>query len=515
MRQKVLVIGLDGATFDLITPMKEKLPNIRKIINEGVSDDLKSVIPPLSAPAWVSFMTGKNPGAHGVFDFMYRLDGTYSISFVTGIYQRKKSKNLWRVLSDYGKNVGVINVMVTYPPEEINGFMISGLTPPGKPFSYPVSLTDELEREVGRYLISPPGGFGIGKGNPDNFIKNLRRVEESRAKAASYLIKKYDWEFFMIVFDGIDAIQHEMWKYMDKNYPKYDDKTSDKYRNAIQEYYVYIDKIVGELLELVDGDTTIILMSDHGASPLHKQIYINTWLFENGYLKFKTTLSARLKLWMFKHSFTMKNIYSILLKFKSLLKLGMMIQKRSVRGRRGQGMLSLLFLSQSDVDWSQTKAYSQGSLGQIFLNLKGREPEGIVESGKEYEEVREEIIKKLYEFEDPENGNVVVEKVFKKEEIYSGRYLERAPDILVLTMPTYSPIERFQFVSNALIETSRASGKHEMNGIIIMRGKDIKKGVKIENSQIVDLFPTILRIMDLPIPDDIDGVILKDAFEKI
>ncbi len=505
---KVFVVGLDGATLDLIAPWakKGKLPNLSKLMEEGCHGVLETVIPPLSGPAWVSFMTGKNPGAHCIFDFMYRSKGSYDVSYIDGQHQRKFSKNLWQILSEYSKKVAVVNVMVTWPPHEVNGIMITGgLTPPDREFTYPLELKNELEKEIGGYLISPIGGYTVGEGDTERLVEKLHEMEENRIAATLYLMKRYEWDFFMVLFGGTDVIQHETWKYMDPEHPGYTRESNIKFGSEILKMYQKMDTAIGQILDISDDDTYFIIVSDHGFGPLHTQMYINTWLVEKGFLCFKETLAVKVKRWMFSNSINLWKLYPI------VLRLGFDRIKNLFWGGRGEKALDTMFLSQKDIDWSKTIAYSRGTLGQIFINLEGREPRGIVKK-EEYEQVRDNIIEELKKLRAPKNGADPFERIYKKEEIYSGKYLDDMPDIVFIPKRGYAAIERFQFLSNNVFEDSRASGQHQMDGVFFIKGPDINAGKSLTKSKIYDVAPTILHILGLPVPEDMDGKVLKEIF---
>jgi predicted AlkP superfamily phosphohydrolase/phosphomutase len=318
-------------------------------------------------------------------------------------------------------------------------------------------------------------------------------------------MQKYNWDFLMVVFNGTDRIQHELWKYLDKKNPQYDQNGAEIYGNAILNYYIKIDKVIGRLLQKIDENTISIIMSDHGAGSLHKFIYINSWLLNNGLLKLKDDLLTWIKFWMFKNGFSPTNLY------KLLHKLGLGKIRETVDKDKEYKLLKTVSLSFANVDWARTKAYSIG--GQIFLNVKDREPEGIIDP-KEYYKVRNCIINKLYKLKDPETGADVIGKVLKKEEIYFGECVNAAADLIPLPKDEkYVIFSEHEFGAKSPIGRSFGiSGWHRMNGIFVMTGKNIKKGVKIPSRNIIDIAPTIFFIMNLPIPKDIDGRVIKDAF---
>lgn len=520
MKTRVLVIGLDGATPQLVFPWAKegKLPNLSKLIENGASGDLKSTIPPMTAAAWTSSVTGKNPGKHGIYHFIEYQHKTYDYRIISS--KDVKSRTIWRILGELDKQVGVMQVPITYPPEKVNGFMVTdGLTTPGQDssFTYPKELKEELLRDFKFKLTSTEKYY---EGNEDQFIADLSSIEERKAHATIYLMEKYNWDFFMVVYSNIDAMQHFFWKYMDSTHPGYDPEKAKKYGDAILNIYQKLDGIVGDMLKVIDEDTTVIIISDHGFGPLYKELHLNKWLKDRGLLKLKEKEDTSItRYWLSRSGLTREMVYIL------LAKLGLKNLTKIIPDKLKKSMPS--HYTPTDIDWSKTKAYSLATHGMMYINLKGRNPEGVIEPGKEYEQIREYIIKELLKLKDPETGKNIVDKVFKSEELYFGQGVNNAPDLFVLTDMTYHNIGR---LDNFLIkpawklddadssgklsilnkQRSLGSGNHRINGIFIMKGGSIKKSSKIDNAEIIDIAPTVLYLMGIPIPEDMDGKVLKD-----
>ena len=259
-RPKVLIIGIDGATPDLIIPWckQGKLPNICGLMDTSIYGNLESTVPPITPAAWTSFLTGQNPGKHGIFDFMEREPHSYNFRYINS--KARKSPSLWKILSNEGYKVGVLNVPMTYPPEEINGFLISGLDAPDEERAvFPEELFYDLEKNV--------GGFQLDirhLGNMRNdiqrlaFLDEVKDVEEQRVRVLLYLQKKYQCDFLMIVFNATDQVQHHFWHYMDTSHPKYDPLGSEKFADAIYDIYNKVDELIGQLqIELQPTDQRV------------------------------------------------------------------------------------------------------------------------------------------------------------------------------------------------------------------------------------------------------------------
>lgn len=509
MPPKLMVIGLDGATFDLILPWIQagKLPNLQRLIQSGVSGPLFSTYPPLTGPAWSSFMTGKSPAQHGVLEFFRRQEGTYRQ--VLNSRLDIDGKSLWMRLSEGGKKVGVVGIPLTYPPEAVNGFMITGLlTPPGRrDFTYPTDLLDELESQLGEYILRHDEKYR--RNNPHPLLEEENKVLENNTQAALYLMTHKEWDFFMVHFYGTDRMQHEFWHIMDPKHPQHDPEEAARLGNVVEDFFERVDASVGRLLESLDGEVPVIVMSDHGFGPVHKFINFNTWLIQQGLLCLKRDPQTRIRYLLFKLGFN----YTVL--GNLILKIGLGKQTVRVGRAKREEWQRVLFLSLNDIDWSRSKVYSIGNFGQLYVNLKGREPHGIVTPGEEYEAVIEDLIQRLTTMSDPDTGDLVIQKIMRREEVYKGGYVDRAPDVMFYTRNMeYKPMGLSDFSSNKVFQpVFGTTGHHRMNGILIGSGTGVfRENALIENALIYDLAPTILYLMDQKIPAEMDGRILTELF---
>ena len=508
-KPKVFTIGVDGGTFDIILPLVEKgeLPNFERMINQGIWGKLESTVPPFSGPAWSSFQTGKAPSSHGIFDFLNKKPNSYETYYVNSTHI--KGARFWDVLGDNGLKVGIINVMVTYPPRPVNGFLLTGgLTPMGRSFAYPESLAKEITETFGDYRIWGVGGITLTEGGEKKFINAYFTNEKRRMDMARHLMRTREWDFFMVMFEGADPLQHELWKYIDENHPRFNSNTEEYVKQAIPNFYKEVDGFLGEIFKMLPDDTTVCIMSDHGFGPMDRYFLVNNFLIEIGMLKLNINFSTSLKRVAFDHGVSLERLYRL------AKKLGFSRAAKVFRGGAREKMLSRLTPSFRDIDWSRTRAFAVGTGGHIYLNVRGREPQGIVEMGEEYKNVRNFIIEKLESLTDPKTGNKAIEKVFSKEELYTGRFLDRAPDISFLPARGFGTLQRKQFVSPSTFINSPSCGTHRINGIMLLFGPNIESNKKIEEAKIFDLAPTILHLFGLPIPEDMDGRVLKEAFRE-
>jgi predicted AlkP superfamily phosphohydrolase/phosphomutase len=495
--KKVFVIGLDGGTFDLVRPWvgEGHLPNFKRLMEEGVSHDLSVELPPGTVPNWPSFMTGKNAGKHGVIHWFIRTEGSSNWLVVNS--HSIKGRTLWDVLGTYGKESIVMNVPLTYPPRPIKGKMITGLlTPPSaKNFTHPPELKGEIESQVGRYKLYPDEIYQEGR--EEKFLNSLMETLEIRFKTSRYLMDHFPWDFFMIVFSETDAIQHAFWKFIDPTHPSYEEELARKHGRGILQIYQKVDQYLGEYLRKLEKGATLILMSDHGAGPLYQKFYTNNWLRSLGLLKLKQTGWSGFRYRWFQHGFTMQNLYRL------FFKAGLANWRRKLDKREStESLMRRLFLSYRDIDWDQSKAFAFGGYGQIYLNGEGKE------------RVRGEIIQLLQKMEMPA-GCPFIDQVYRREDLYRGGKVFSLPDIIFIPKPGYVDPGDFEFFSNRIFDdVIGASGTHSPNGIFLIWGERVKSGGVLKEVTIHDLAPTILYLMDLPVPADMDGTVLLKTLEE-
>jgi predicted AlkP superfamily phosphohydrolase/phosphomutase len=512
LKNRVSVIGLDGATFRLIQPWvnEGKLPVLGKLMEEGVWGHLESTIHPLSPQAWASFMTGKNPGKHGIFEFVDHTPNSYDLRYVNG--GSIQGEKLWGLLSDAGKRVCVINVPFTYPPDEVNGCLIAGLDAPGphSGFCYPPELLDELTQKLGEYqLRRHPYGA-----KPETYLKEIFGQFDYILNVAKYLKEKEPWDLFVVVFESTDLVQHFYWHYAFPEEFGIPPSGNKELAEAIYDVYKRIDDGLGALLDLCDADETVIVMSDHGFSPCRKIFFMDNWLRQQGYLAYSEKHEHAYTLTRSLHLAFQRYFPNRLKEWVTSLVPGLRDQLRS-------------YLSTATLDWQNTRAFSLGiDSTNIFVNLKGRFPEGIVEHGPEYEDLRTEIAERLGGLLDTDTGEKIVARVFKREELYHGDALDKAPDLLVTwkdfeynTRRGYGR-EGEEFLGSSLefsdvsyYSSLQKSGTHHVNGIFMANGPAIRHMDSLEGARIIDLAPTVLYLLGESIPKDMDGRIIEEIIQ--
>ena len=498
---KLLIIGIDGATFDLITPWADAglLPNLSKLMKEGSTSDLISTLPPVTSPAWPTFMTGCNPGKHGVFDFIYRVENDFELVNASAIRQ----PTIWQRLSSSGLKVGVLNVPVTYPPQPINGYMITGLlSPKDGTISYPADLVSRYSSELGEYRVAP--NIQYKPGNEAEYIDDIYNLIHSHGDWALHLLKNDPCDVMMVHFIALDIMMHALWRFMDHDHPRFE---STPYEHAIRDGYRLVDQKIGLLMDQLSEDCTVLIMSDHGFGPLEKMVNLNIFLMEKGLLHLRDDKWTRLKSLAFKHGFTPRDAYRMVERI-GLQNLATRVSKSTRNQLVGK------FLSFDSVDWQRTIAYSLGHVGQIYLNVAGREPQGIIEKPM-YLEARHQVVEALRELVD-ETGQPMVSRFVYREDTYNGPFAEMGPDIH-LELDHYKTIAFPLFATNGQIITSQIrgdSGCHRNEGIFIANGPGVHKGVRLQDANIADLAPTILHLLGQSVPRVMDGRVLGELFSS-
>ncbi|MFX1475623.1 MAG: alkaline phosphatase family protein [Promethearchaeota archaeon] len=485
---KLIILGLDGATFEVIGNHLERLPTLNSLIREGVSGKLLSTIPMDTAVAWPAFATGRNPGKLGIYDFMIRDPESMKLHVLD--FRDLSYDFFWHYIPG---SVGLASIPAI-PPQNVSAFFIQGslvILPPDGTF-YVMGEKRKLPPYYNHYIK-----WYEDKGK---ILKNLEKSVENRCSVYVSLLKETHPDFAMFLFDAIDHIQHHFWAFMDKSHPAY---RKTRYEEAIVNTYAQVDECIKEIISRVDEDTHILIVSDHGFGPCHTKINITRWLEKNGYLGYGQAPRQRL-------------FYKILrLLFRIGAKLPDFIKRTLIRRYLTESKTDQIAERETAIDWSISKAYSWGYCSPIFINLQGREPDGIVPPA-EYEKLREEIIQKLLKLRDPETSRPVFKTVLKKEDIYSGQFLNLAPDILIIPHRGYGTST--SLASDAplfeRVGIYPGTGIHELEGVFIFKGPTVKQGAVIKGAKIMDIAPTILHLFGVSIPSDMDGRVLREIFKK-
>jgi len=433
----VVVIGLDGTPFSFVNKMLEEgqMPNLKRLIGNGDFRQMKSVYPTISSVAWTSFMTGVNPAKHGIFGFVDLKPGSYDMTIPTA--SDRKADTLWKLLGRKRKRVVVMNVPVTYPPEEVNGVLISGFlaTNVGKA-TYPKEVAEYLKEIDYRTDTNAQ----LARQSKDRMLEDIHHTFGKRVEAMLHFMAKEDWDYFHTHIMCTDRLFHFLWEEMEKNDEKYSKPFIDIIRN--------IDDMLGVVAKRLDENTELIILSDHGFCTVKANVQLNYWLHEQGYLTYRCD--------------DPKGIQDIA---------------------------------------PETRAFSLIP-GRIFIHTKDRYPEGSVEA-KGYDALRDEIKEKLLGLRHPGTGERIIDKVFKKEEIYHGKYLDQAADLIVHPMDGYDI--KGKIISGSLLTEDVINGMHTYHdAFLYVRGRTISR----DDLEIMDVYPTILKMFGIEIPEYVDGKVL-------
>ncbi|MGH7981994.1 MAG: alkaline phosphatase family protein [Candidatus Udaeobacter sp.] len=521
---KAVVIGLDAATWTIIRPWMAEggMPNLSKLMRAGVSGKLESILPPITPPAWTSFMTGKNPGKHGIFHFVETEHGGYAMNYANATSRR--SPTVWKLLNNAGYSVGTMNIPFTYPPEPLNGFQISGMDTPSEtsPFIHPPELREELVKHLGgiqldiRFL----GAMSTDE-RRNKVLAEMEQMDNQWTKAALYLLENHPQDVMMFVFMSIDTVQHYFWQHMDKEHFLHDPKRAPKFGDAVRKVYERLDAAAGQIIDRLPPETAVFVVSDHGGGPVvDRTIFLNRYLAQLGLLHYdeKTTSGIR-------------SLGKKLLRVSfSMLRSTLSSRQKSWLARlfpKTRQKSEMAYSSFTSIDWSRTKAYCSEVLASppcIWINLKGVKPQGIVDPGA-YDALVTFIIEKLAELKDPRTGKPVINRVYRRNEIFHGPFAHEGAD---LVLDWWSEDSLFSSQPSfpedtgkpALIirehrpsEKSEWGGTHRLNGILIARGSGFRSGAEIANARLIDIAPTLLHLLGVPVPEDMDGKVLASAFQ--
>jgi len=489
--KKVIVVGIDGGSFNVLNQLVKDgiMPNLGRILKESVSCEMDTYIDG-PGQGWASFMTGKSPLKHGIF-YWTLSHGVNSDSI--------EDKKLWEILSENGLKAGVINLSYTFPPKPINGFMVSGLGSGLEPasdviLSYPEDLIKEITSYCGGHIwgCSYPEGK---KKDHEKLLRDIVKMNEYRTKACTYLLDKYDPDFFVVVFRGADLIQHAFWHYLDPAYPSYHEK--GPIQNLISSYYNKLDQFIKEVWDRDDAIKFIV--SDHGFGAIKTLVYVNEYLAQQGILHKNVNFKSKVgNKYFYKFKATAKPLYD-----KFLVKYSFFRNLNKARKKN----LNKINVA---IDWQKTLAYMNGyGTDGLYFNRNSI-------NGPDLESLKADLSTRLMNLKDINTDKAVFNRIYFKDEIRTEKLYDIVPDVIFevnegfVTLPDISleKNEVFEAVDDA-VGVQFWTGAHKKHGIFIAGGEEIKSDSQIESVRISDLFPTILYHFNIPIPNDIDGRVLK------
>jgi len=515
-RPCLLIIGVDSVTFRLLKPMIDNgdLPALGRLMREGAHGVLLSSVPSVTPPGWTSSYTGVNPGKHNVFDFRDHtkyLESEMKYEMGSTTSQSIGADPFWRIMNAQGLTVGMVNAPMVYPVEEMDGYLIAGFPCPteGEGLFHPPDLEQEVRMAVPEYRFYGNPEY-LDKGRPDRYLEGINRVSADRARAALHLIGSRPTDVVAMIFTEVDRVQHFFWNSWDETHPTHGPEKA-RYSSALPDHYSIIDRGVSDLIEAVGPDVPVLVYSDHGAAPVLRHFYPNTYLIQEGVIVMKGDKGGsrgpdgkEVK----ESRFDRRRIE------RTMKRMGIdgLIHKIPKRLRRIFPVVNF-----ETVEWSATKAFYSSASAQAFtINLKGREPEGWIEPGKEYEETVEEVIGVLKKLRDPKTGKSPFAAIHKRGDLYEGPYVDNGPDIITVPAEGYVALKDmrdhvFEDVGNGWRDKS---ADHEREGIVILHGPGVRKGHEMGAHHIEDIAPTVLHICGVDVPRYMDGKVIEDAFEE-
>lgn len=448
MTRCAVVVGLDCASPRLIFgPEAPNLPNLRRLMGAGVWGLLRSCDPPITIPAWSCMMSGLDPGTLGCYGFQYHDERGYGPGRLS-TSDTIRAPRVWDRLSTAGKRVCVLGVPQTYPPYPVNGVMVSGLLTPDSSaeFTHPTELKAELTHNAGDYIIDAEN---FRTNDKDALLDRIRALMNNRFDVAEYLLSRERWDFFMMVDMSIDRLHHAFWRYWDADHPQFDG--GRRYAESVPRHYEEVDARIGRLLDRIDDDTTVFVVSDHGARALHGGFCINQWLVERGYLVLK------------------------------------------------DGPSSPSPLRPEMVDWPRTMAWAAGGYcARIMLNVRGREPEGRVDPS-EFTAIRNQLAVELCEVNGP-SDQIIRSQIITPGETYR-EVRGIAPD-LIAYIGDLSWRAVGQVGMPGLFTATNDSGpddaNHDFDGVFIASGGPVRSRGEAAGISIYDVAPTLLDILGEP-----------------
>lgn len=488
MTTRTLLIGLDGATFtildDLTTSKNGRapvMPFFATILAEGVRAKLRSTPNPLTPPAWVSLMTGRSPGHHGVFDFIRAEERSDDVFFTLYDARDCRTETIWSIASRQGRSVAALNFPFTAPPpKDLNGFMVPGFIPWRhlRRNTVPKGLYDRLKELPGFEAKELAWDFDQEKQALEELSDSDREAwvryhlprEKQWFRIADYILREESPDLMGIMFDGVDKLQHQAWLFLDPRLQP--DEPSDYHRRMRElcfEYFRQLDGFIESLVTAAGPEARVFLASDHGFTATVEVVRINTFLQERGYLKFKEmpdTEEAR---------------------------------------RREDSMFA-------NLDWKMTTAYCRtpSSNGITIRVARGPEQSGI--RPEAYEDFRKQLIRDLEQWVDPDTGERYIAEIHKREDVFPGEAMEDAPDLQLV-------LRDFGFVSiknrvPAVVPRTEPAGTHHPDGVFVAWGKGIERGVEIERRRIEDVGALLLHSLGLPVPADLEGQVPEEIFTE-
>lgn len=493
---RAVVVGWDGATFDILKPMLAagRMPHLAALLARGVHGRLRSTVPPVTPVAWTSFATGTSPGRHGIFDALTLDPASHAVRFVSAAMRRVAP--VWSVLSARGRPAGAVNVPVTWPPDAVDGFVVPGMFTPSdaENFVHPPELQGEIEARFGPAMCRDSPAMDP---DPARYLENLLAGVTARCDLTLWLMERRPLDYFCSVFMESDRVQHFFWAYRDPAHPLH-----ARLGGAIEAVYERLDAALGRIVAACPPDTAVALVSDHGAGPLRRAIFLNRWLMDQGLL----VLSGELAALAGRPPSALRRAAAAVA--KAVLPASVVAARRKGRSR-AHARINNLF--SAIVDWERSACVSEGIAGGVFFNPR------VVGPGD-----REALTRRLKEglaaIVDPETGQHPFMAVHAREELYAGDAVADAPDVVTLCGPGYQVLVPHEIAlygqgaPSGLFAPHKWSGRHEQHGVFALAGPGVAAGAELAGADMPDVTPTLLYALGEAVPENMDGRVLTAAF---
>jgi len=497
MINKVLIVGWDGATWDYIDPLLEEgaLPNLEALIRRGTRATLRSTIPPYTNIAWPSLMTGLSPAKTGIFDGVRRVPGGYT--FIPSNLVGYRGVPIWRWVNRFRMRAGVLNVPMTYPASPLEGYMVTGFDSPRRSshIAYPPDLLQQWDRRGHPYRVLEEEIELMNRQNPHQrrmalglFLQRWERLTIEQGEFVAWLWKAEPVDLLFVVFSVTDSVNHRTWDW-----------------EAIRRAYVAADRALGWILEVVDEDTLICLISDHGSTPAKRYVALYRVLSDAGWLRFRPEVALRF--WRRLPGLLGGTAAAVWPRFPTPVR--RLISWPLLRWDER------LAVAYENLDWEHTRVFALTGMGILYINKAGRLPRGCV-FPEEMPALREEVRRYLLGLKDAE-GSPLFARVWRLEELYPDARAEDTPPDLVVEPARWSDHIITGYPTDPLVRPippEREYGTHTSDGILLLAGPNVRAGARLGSVHIVDVVPTVLAAWGLPIPEEADGRVLMEAFSR-
>jgi len=486
---RCLFLGLDGGTFSILDPLMEDgvMPFLKQFVASGARAELRSVIPPTTPPGWTSIVTGRSPGNHGVLDFFTfeSLDSQHARLTNSAHIQ---CETIWSMVSRQGLTATALNFPIMAPPRPISGHVIPGWVVWRylRRYCYPTALYDRLKglpgfnpQDLAMDLdIEQKALDGCPQEEQEEWVRMHLRRERQWFQILAHLMREEPHHLMGLVFDGVDKLQHLFWRLIDPAcLPGQLSPWEVKVRQLCLDYFRQLDRLIAELVTMAGEDANVFIVSDHGFGPSHGLFYVNTWLRQNGHLKWAADSPADQE-----HPISLGLSPEVLGSIDGL------------------------------IDWGGTTAYARtpSSYG-IHIRVAGRRSEEGIPPA-EYPIFRQRLVNALRGFRDSQTGAPVVTEAWTREEAFPGTLTHLAPDVTFWLRDGRLPSTVKSDV--ALWRRPEPVGSHRLEGIFLARGPAVARGALLPQISVLDVTPMLLYALGLPVPGDLEGQVQRDVFES-